>query len=66
MSIRAKIIQKELCNVSLQKDLGFLVNSNLKPNDNTEKKMKYVPLIVVTKSSDPFKIFSDYRKTERI
>ena len=38
MSIRAKIIQKELSNVSLQKNLGFLVNSNLKPNDNTEKK----------------------------
>ena len=33
MSIRAQIIQKELSNVSLQKDLGFLVNSNLKTND---------------------------------
>ena len=63
MSIRAKIIQKELSNVSLQKDLGVLVNSNLKRND---KKMQNVPLSVVTNSSEPFKIFSDYRKTERL
>ena len=30
------------------------------------KKMQNVPLSVVTNSSEPFKIFSDYRKTERL